>query len=81
MAPLPKTSQEYGDALRKVGADPQCPSCAADDWVIAPEGAIPTEAARRMEGRKPVHMAVCVKCGFVRLHSPAALNLMRPPQD
>jgi hypothetical protein len=73
--PLPKTPQEYGEALKKVGADTRCSSCGAEHWVIAPESAIPGEKV----GRKPVHMAACVKCGFIRLHSPAALDLMRPP--
>ncbi len=73
--PPPKTPQEYAEALKKVGADPRCPSCGAENWFMAPEAAIPGEKV----GRMPVHKADCLKCGFVRLHVGAAIDLMRPP--
>jgi hypothetical protein len=72
--PLPKTSQEYVDALKKLDADPRCLSCAQEDWFVVGEGAMQLRA-----GKKPMHIAVWVKCGFVRLHSLGHVNLMRPP--
>lgn len=69
MPPLPKTPDEYAATLRRLGADPRCPSCSYESW-SAPwaEAGIPAYG-----GEIAVHVATCVQCGFMRLHSPAIL--------
>jgi hypothetical protein len=79
MTNLPANSDEYVAVLKRLGADPRCPSCSDEKWHVAKDtGGIPYPLGGRLKGEIVVHVATCIRCGFVRQHSPGALA--RPPE-
>src|SRR5690349_5771952 len=65
--------RELENLLRTRGARATCPSCDLDDWVAIEE----TLQLRAFDPQEDVKYdilaAVCVNCGFVRLHMPSVL--------
>lgn len=57
-------------------AKPECPSCGANDWVIQ-EGAEAGTLLLQVEGAlggTEILLYICGNCGFLRMHSIAALQ-------
>jgi hypothetical protein len=81
--------RELSNILVSRGAEAPCPACGADNWTALKQRdldlAIPGEYP---DGRKvvglPVVPVVCLKCGFVRLHSRDVLTnepYLSPPSE
>jgi hypothetical protein len=79
------THQEVIGALDAKGANVECLSCGANEWIAMGEGGesdrlflITTARGDEPEGTAsayPMHGLYCDRCGYVRLHHPAALGL------
>lgn len=67
-------------ALEKVGVEGDCPSChQTPSWTIVPGPVIVTAAHGGGVGFAALAL-VCPVCGFVRLHSAAALDRLMDPR-
>lgn len=67
-------------ALQQRGASGQCPSCGHNDWGMGDAplmlSAMDPDSGALMVGQGIQAVLVgCNRCGFLRLHSPAALGV------
>jgi transcription elongation factor Elf1 len=64
---------ELRRALQAKGAKLDCPSCGHSDWKIPPGALAVIKVTIIVEKTMDVGLMICSNCGFVRLHSLAAL--------
>lgn len=68
----------FDDALRRQGADGNCPACGVDDWAYSATPML-LQSVGDEEGvvvgkGYPVLALICDNCGFLRLHHIPALE-------